>query len=175
MNNVQDTWASPIKSVATALTALGALPFIIFSVLLHTHFSVARVEVIEDLLTSYGVLIATFIAGSHWGNTLRRSENEAASSVRRAEYKSQIHCRKDSEKISSMVLLLSNGLTLVLWLAWASFEFRPLLACLIAILPLLLWIDTCLYRTSRIHQGYLKLRAAISAVVVVSLGFALIA
>jgi hypothetical protein len=135
------------RKLPMILAYLGALPFVAGSLLL--TFGVYNVPVLggtAELLRSYSFAIAVFMCGVHWGQYLQ-----------------------DPQGRHFNLLMVSNALTLLLWLAYLMISFFIFSAMVIAAFLTLLWIDYKLYESDSITWRYFKMRMTVTAVVCVSL------
>jgi hypothetical protein len=129
------------------LTYAGAIPFIICAVgLLLGIQELPWLGSMEKILSVYGLVIVTFLAGSHWGQHLH------------------------IQGVWGRVLpLLSNIIAVGLWLAFLVFSFKALLASLGAGLVILLIIDNRLFQDNLITRHYWQTRCLVTAVVIATL------
>lgn len=135
------------RKLPLILAYLGALPFVAGSLLL--TFGIYNVPVLggtAELLRSYSFAIAVFMCGVHWGQYLQ-----------------------DPQARHFNLLMVSNVLTVVLWLAYLMISFFIFSAMVIAAFLALLWIDYKLYESNSITWRYFKMRMTVTAVVCVSL------
>jgi hypothetical protein len=129
------------------LAYAGALPFAACAVLLFASVNaIAGIGGWADVAASYGVAIVSFMAGVHWGTYLYRSS-----------------------ETSLNLLLISNAITVSVWLA---FVFAPVTASLITTsvaFLLLLLVDYRLAGARLITPRYLTLRRNVTTIVVILL------
>lgn len=131
-------------SLANILTFSGAVPFIVCALLTITSIDLPYIDVtVSDVMIGYGAVIASFIAGIHWGLYLFKS--------------SPIN-----------LFVASNVITLI---AWASLYFSAMLSALILVgcFVLLLLIDKQLVKHQIIEDWFYSLRLRISAIVISAL------
>lgn len=135
------------------LTLAGALPFIAAAALGLAGFdSVAPIGSVERLAVSYGLVIASFVAGTHWGMYLQR----------------QIDGRLN-------LFVASNVAVLLPWITFLTASAQTVLVTLIVTFLFLFGIDTLLRRGNIIDAGYLTTRLIATLVVCTSLGVVLVA
>ncbi|HEY7771971.1 MAG TPA: DUF3429 family protein [Marinagarivorans sp.] len=158
----------PPRKVVMLLTVAGAIPFVVLAIALYVMTgSVAPIEAqsqvfqVKLLLGSYGVVIATFVAGSHWGNIIAQMSTHANAS--------QVVGVSRYSPWPLSILILSNIFTLTLWGVWVLGTFQQLLLGLTVLFPLLLSVDYALYREHTVWRQYFYLRVIITAIVVVAL------
>jgi hypothetical protein len=135
------------RKLPAILAYVGALPFVAGSLLF--TFGVYNVPVLggtAELLRSYSFAIAVFMCGVHWGQYLQ-----------------------DPQARHFNLLMISNALTVVLWLAYLLISFFIFSAMVIATFLALLWIDYQLYQSNSITWRYFKMRMGVTAVVCLSL------
>ncbi|WP_078767424.1 DUF3429 domain-containing protein [Legionella maceachernii] len=103
------------KSLATCLSYLGVLPFIItaYCLLLDIH-QLPYLGDIHYVFYSYATLIASFMAGTHWGLAINSNSDHI------------------------LILIISVTVVLILWVLWSSCQLSY---CSIFLLPIyvLLW------------------------------------
>ncbi len=133
--------------VTRILAAFGALPFIACAVLpLVGMTTLPYLGDTAEVAAAYGLTIASFMAGVHWGTALN---TEAALPVN--------------------LYITSNVVAVA---AWASFLLSSLpvtLALLSILFAYLLYIDFRLRRAGRIDQAYWNTRLSITGIVIVCL------
>ena len=130
--------------LATTLTFAGSIPFVVLALALAIHL--ADVNLLKYLLVTYAAIIASFMAGIHWGAYLFKS----------APLNLFAH---------------SNILALLAWLSLFLPAFSAYLL-LIFCFGYLLVIDHRLFRVGIIQLWYWRLRVRITAIVIVALSFA---
>ena len=129
------------------LPFLGAIPFVFGAILL-----ILGIEQIWLLgattlwLGAYGAVIASFMAGVHWGQ----------------------HLSLDG-RYQQLLPLSSNAAALVTWFSWVWLSFTTYLLVLALVFVLLAIIDVLLERQSVISAQYLQTRLIVTLVVVASL------
>jgi hypothetical protein len=118
------------------LTYLGAIPFIVCACL----------RISDVILLSYGLAIASFMAGTHWGL-----------------------CLKESDKFSNGIFLVSTVVTLSAWFCYLLCSASICLLTFVGIFIVLMFIDYLLYRKNLESKDYFQLRLSTTTIVVVSL------
>ncbi len=135
------------KQLPIVLTCFGVVPFlIVISLVVGGVTALPVVGPSYHVLVSYGLVIAVFLAGSHWGQQF---------SV--------------PEPWPILLALSSNVVTLVVWfgyLALSAYHFIFLLS--LNFLALLL-IDYLLYRIGCIERFYYLTRCIITSLVILTL------
>ncbi len=138
------------KQLATILVVLGALPFVILTVLIITDNSSLLLPASPPLMLHvYGVIIASFVAGLHWG----------------------IHfCKRTSD----CVYLYSSSIALLLCCSmWAAGSMAGLALVLLGFL--LLWVEEYRLSVQRVTTAWFwKLRSIVTAVVVMCMALAVL-
>jgi len=138
-------------SLPVALAGLGALPFLVSSLLLTLGvYNLPLLGNTAEILRSYSLAIAVFMCGIHWGQYLQ-----------------------DSQARNLNLLMVSNALTLVCWLGFLMASFVVYFVIVIAVFVALLWVDYRLHKAGRITARYFRMRLAVTAVVCASLALPL--
>ena len=138
-----------MKKPSPYLTFAGAIPFVACAFLLATGIdSMPYLGATADVLSAYGLVIATFMAGSQWGNHLSLA---------------------DDNKWAVRLPLVSNVIAIVLWLGFLTLSTIGFIWLLIIGFASMLMIDYGLNRARIITQDYFKVRNYVTAIVVVSL------
>lgn len=133
------------------LASLGALPFLVSSLLLTLGvYNLPLLGSTAEILRSYSLAIAVFMCGIHWGQYLQ-----------------------DTQARSLNLLMTSNVLTLILWFGFLMTSFVFYFVIVIAVFLALLWVDYRLHKAGRITARYFRMRLAVTAVVCVSLALPL--
>lgn len=129
------------------LTYAGAIPFVFCAAcLLSGVQEVAILGSVRQALSVYGLIIASFMAGAHWGQHL------------------------SMERPWSRALpIFSNIIAVSLWFGFLLFSFEALVVLLMIDFVFLLRIDHGLYRSGKISREYFRTRLVVSSIVVVSL------
>ena len=135
-----------------ALAYAGALPFIACAIL--PWLGMPTLPLIGDckyVSATYGVVIASFMAGIHWGTYLYKAGS-----------------------LPVNLLLTSNVITLGVWFAFLLAPIDISLAANFVAFAALLTIDYKLAAAGLISDGYLTLRRNVSVIVLASLGLTII-
>ena len=131
----------------TYLMSAGALPFLISALLLALGIhTLPLLKNVQHLVSVYGLVIASFIAGTHWGQ----------------------HFKPKHSKVT-LLLVSSNIYALLLWISYLVLPLPQFFLALIALFILLLWIDKELYQAQEISAHYFRMRCIISGLVITSL------
>ncbi len=134
------------------LTYAGALPFVGCVVFL--LFNINELPIIgeligfetEEILGIYALIIASFLAGAHWGQQFF------------------------IEGVWNRALpLISNLIAIILWLGYLSLSLKAMLFLLIATFILLLWIDYRLFKQASLTHNYFKTRCIVTSIVILCL------
>ena len=129
------------------LTYAGLLPLLICAVLPYT--GIAALPVLgpyNTIAASYAVMIAGFMAGTHWGIGLTQYRTNGQG-----------------------LFFVSTALLLLAWLGWLVLPVLWVLGGLIPVFALLLVIDHRLYMLSVIQPGYYTLRLHVTGLVILLL------
>ena len=138
-----------MKKPSPYLTFAGAIPFVACAFLLMIDVvTVPMLGSVGDVLSAYGLVIASFMAGAHWGNHLDLS---------------------DDNKWTIRLPLYSNIIALGLWLGFLILSASSFIWLLVIGFISLLVIDYNLHRAQIISDVYFKIRQYVTAIVVVSL------
>ena len=138
-----------MKKPSPYLTFAGTIPFIACAFLLMIDVvTVPILGSIVDVLSAYGLVIASFMAGAHWGNHLSLV---------------------DGNKWAVRLPLYSNVIALGLWLGFLSLSTSSFIWLLVIGFISLLVIDYSLHRAQIISHAYFKIRQYVTAIVVMSL------
>lgn len=138
-----------MKKPSPYLTFAGAIPFVACAFLL--MIDVVTVPVlgsVVDILSAYGLVIASFMAGAHWGNHLDLA---------------------DDNKWAIRLPLYSNVIALGLWLGFLILSASSFIWLLVIGFISLLVIDYSLHRAQIISDVYFKIRQYVTVIVVISL------
>ncbi len=134
-----------------ALTYAGALPFLACALLPYAGIrDIPLLGSVEQALVSYGLAIASFMAGTLWAARLREPAGNAPP-----------------------WLLLSNAFVLAAWISALAAPAFVALAVQALVFLFLLWADSRLFAVGLIGRDYWVLRQRISAIVVLALLVAL--
>ncbi|OLF38038.1 hypothetical protein BTW00_02455 [Psychrobacter sp. C 20.9] len=138
-----------MKKPSPYLTFAGAIPFVACAFLLMIDVvTVPMLGSVGDVLSAYGLVIASFMAGAHWGNHLDLS---------------------DDNKWAIRLPLYSNIIALGLWLGFLILSAIGFIWLLVIGFISLLVIDYSLHRAQIISHAYFKVRQYVTAIVVISL------
>ncbi|MGM8891518.1 DUF3429 domain-containing protein [Psychrobacter sp. 1Y1] len=138
-----------MKKPSPYLTFAGAIPFVACAFLLIVDVvTVPMLGSVIDVLSAYGLVIASFMAGAHWGNHLDLA---------------------DDNKWAVRLPLYSNVIALGLWLGFLILSASSFIWLLVVGFISLLVIDYSLHRAQIISDVYFKIRQYVTAIVVVSL------
>ncbi|MGE6440203.1 DUF3429 domain-containing protein [Psychrobacter sp. NPDC078409] len=138
-----------MKKPSPYLTFAGAIPFVACAFLLMIDVvTVPMLGSVVDILSAYGLVIASFMAGAHWGNHLDLA---------------------DDNKWAIRLPLYSNVIALCLWLGFLILSASSFIWLLVVGYISLLVIDYSLHRAQIISDVYFKIRQYVTAIVVVSL------
>lgn len=133
--------------LVNALTYAGALPFA--AMLLAVLLGVNNLPLLgspTEVSLIYGAVIASFLAGSHWGIFIAFGD-----------------------KIGSAVAIISNCAAILIWISVLIFPDVLSLSVLALVFAGLLLVDFKLAKAAAIAQGYLTLRIRITSLVVLLL------
>lgn len=134
-------------SVISVLTYLGALPFVLGALLLLLGIKIIPfLGATTFVITAYGLVIASFMAGSHWGQQIATTDEQSRS-----------------------IFLISNVMALALWFEYLVGSLTAYVGLLIAVFILSLWLDYLSYQKKKIDSTYMRLRWRVTSVVVLSL------
>ncbi len=138
-----------MKKPSPYLTFAGTIPFVACAFLLMVDVvTVPIFGSVVDVLSAYGLVIASFMAGAHWGNHLDLA---------------------DDNKWAIRLPLYSNVIALGLWLGFLILSASSFVWLLVIGFISLLVIDYNLHRAQIISHAYFKVRQYVTAIVVISL------
>jgi len=138
-----------MKKPSPYLTFAGAIPFVVCAFLLMIDVvTVPMLGSVLDVLSAYGLVIGSFMAGAHWGNHLDLAEDN---------------------KWAVRLPLYSNVIALGLWLGFLILSASSFIWLLVIGFISLLVIDYSLHRAQIISHTYFKVRRYVTAIVVISL------
>lgn len=138
-----------MKKPSPYLTFAGAIPFVACAYLLMMNVvTVPILGSVVDVLSVYGLVIASFMAGAHWGNHLDLA---------------------DDNKWAIRLPLYSNVIALGFWLGFLILSAIGFIWLLVIGFISLLVIDYSLHRAQIISDVYFKIRQYVTVIVVVSL------
>ena len=138
-----------MKKPSPYLTFAGATPFIACALLLVMSIdTLPYLGATIDVLSAYGLVIASFMAGSQWGNHLNLA---------------------DDNKWAVRLPLVSNVVAIVLWLGFLLLSSTGFMWLLVIGFASIWAIDYGLNHARIITADYFKVRTYVTAIVVVSL------
>lgn len=138
-----------MKKPSPYLTFAGAIPFIACALLLVIGTSdIPILGATADVLSAYGLVIASFMAGSQWGNHLSLA---------------------DDDKWAVRLPLVSNVIAIALWLGFLMLPVVGFIWLLVIGFASMWMIDYGLNRARIITQDYFKVRTYVTAIVIMSL------
>ena len=141
------------KSTMSLLTYAGSIPFLLSALLLNTDIGTQNFSSnLQHLLSVYGLVIGSFMAGTLWGQQLNENSGWQRS-----------------------VLLCSNAIALALCAAFVTFSFTSLMVVYAISFLLLLLIDYHLSQNGQRHAAYFKLRFKVTILVVLAIGISALA
>ncbi len=128
------------------MTYLGAIPFLVAALcsLLGVN-ELPYLGATQPLLYSYAALIASFMAGTHWGYVV------------------------GSNSTYNLILFTSVIIVFILWVLWSSTSKSTYPAFLVAIYLLLWVLDYLLLKYNYEERFYFKMRTGITTLVILSL------
>lgn len=142
----------PTRPLYTLLACAGALPFLAAALLpLVGINSVPFAGSLTAVAASYGLAIASFMAGTHWGLFLGAPKRSPVN-----------------------LFLSSNAVVLLVWFAYLSGHMLLVLSVQMIAFALLLAVDLRLSRAGIIEPDYFRVRAIVTVMVLVSLGVVLV-
>lgn len=137
-----------MKKISTYLTYAGAIPFIVCAVCLSFDINqLLLLGYVEKILSVYGLVISSFLAGAHWGQHLHISKGLWSCSL----------------------AILSNIIAVLLWFGFLVLGFKVLMAMFAAAFVALLIIDYRLFHMDLISRNYFQTRFFVSVIVIISL------
>ena len=138
-----------MKKPSPYLTFAGTLPFIACAIMITLGIdAVVALGTTVQILSTYGLVIASFMAGAHWGNHLGLADNHPW---------------------AVKLPVLSNIIALLLWLGFLSLSTTGFVWLLMIGFICLLLIDYGLYRADIIGNKYFTVRKYVTLIVVMSL------
>lgn len=137
---------------APRLIYAGAIPFVLGALALaFVAPESALFSRIQTALSAYTLVIASFMAGVHWGQQLTLEANW-----------------------QRLLMISSNAAALALWAGFVLLGFKGFAALAIAVFIGLLAMDIRLARHGLITKPYFRHRCLITAIVVCALGLAVL-
>lgn len=136
-----------MKKIYPTLMYAGTLPFIFCAFCLALHWkSIPFLGTTSHILSVYGLVIASFMAGSHWGKALNMNGPS----------------KRD-------ILIASNINAIFLWASFLFFPFKLMLLALIISFLASLWNDKKLLQAGLINFTYFFNRCIITMIVITTL------
>ncbi len=129
------------------LTYAGMIPFLICAVLF--IFKIQMIPIlglVQKIIGVYGLVIASFMTGVHWGQHLERSD-----------------------KWSIYLPVTSNIISVLLWLLYLILPFKCLLIAIAISFIVLLYIDKKLFQDRLITRKYFYTRCIATMIVILAL------
>ena len=136
-----------MKEIYPYLTYAGAIPFVVGALCL--SFGVEQLPglgSVSNALSVYALVIASFLAGAHWGQHLKA----------RAAW-------------GLALAISSNIIAVLLWLGFVLLSFQALLLAFISAFVALLAIDQRLLQSQLISKQYWQTRYRVSGIVIIAL------
>jgi len=138
------------QSTVSFLTYAGSTPFLLGAVLLKTGVAGQNLSFdIQHLLSVYGLVIGSFMAGTLWGQQVN------------------IH-----NVWQNYLFICSNVIALALWMAFILFSFTNLMIAYVSAFVVLLLIDHQLSKSGISNSAYFKLRFRVTLIVILAIGVA---
>lgn len=138
-----------MKKPSPYLTFAGTIPFVLGAVFI--TIGIDAIPVLgktTDILSIYGLVIASFMAGAHWGNHLNLA---------------------DDNTWAVKLPIFSNIIALALWLGFLTLSTAGFIWLLIASFISMLMIDYGLHQAHIINNDYFRVRKYVTIIVVVAL------
>lgn len=138
-----------MKKPSPYLTFAGTIPFIACAILI--TIGIVAIPILgktEQVLTVYGLVIATFMAGAHWGNHLSLA---------------------DDNIWAVRLPIFSNIIALALWIGFLTLASAGFIWLLVIGFVSMLVIDYGLCQAQIISSNYFKVRKYVTLIVVVAL------
>ena len=141
------------KSTMSFLTYAGSIPFLFGALLLTTGVGTQNLSInIQHLLSVYGLVISSFMAGTLWGQQVIRNNGW-----------------------QRYLLFCSNAIALALWAAFVMLSFTSLMIAYVIAFLILLLIDYQLSQNGMSNENYFKLRLRVTFIVVLAIGISALA
>lgn len=137
-----------MKKIYPYLTYAGTLPFILCAICF--VFDVKNIPLLGEtyqVLSIYGLVISSFMAGSHWGQ----------------------HLNFDNNKWKFFLPIFSNMSAILLWIAFLVLPFKVLLVVFAMLFLALLFVDKKLLQSNLISAEYFRVRCLVTKIVVLTL------
>ena len=140
-------WYGAMRQVYPYLTIAGAIPFWFCAICLMLDIQTVPVlGDVQNILMVYGLVISSFLAGSHWGQ----------------------HLHIDG-RWKILLPLSSNVIAVLLWFAYVVLAFKAMLVGFGVSFVILLLIDKMLHQEKIIDSDYYRIRIIVTVLVVASL------
>ena len=137
-----------MKKIFPFLTYAGALPFIICTMYLYMDiYKIPILGPVKSVLSIYGLVITSFLAGAHWGQ----------------------HLNVHKEQWQYFLSIVSNIIAVMLWFSFLVLSFKMLMGMFVVAFIVLLIIDYWLYLENVITRYYFQTRLFVSVIVIISL------
>jgi hypothetical protein len=131
------------ENITKILTYLGLLPFLLCTVLIFFHiYTLPFLGYTTHIVAIYGLVIATFIAGAHWGQHLMLKQ-----------------------QWSIYLTITSNLNAIFLWSSYLFLSFKHLLIALSISFITSLLIDKKLLASKQIPHGYFRTRCLVTSMI----------
>ena len=141
------------ESTMSFLTYAGSIPFWFCALLLIIGIEPQNAGIdIQYLLSVYGLVISSFMAGTLWGQQVNKNNGW-----------------------QRYLLFCSNGIALGLWVAFLTLSFTSLMIAYVVAFLVLLLIDYQLSQSGISNKVYFKLRLRVTFIVVLAIGVSALA
>lgn len=138
-----------MKKPSPYLTFAGTIPFIACAILITIGIdTIIVLGTTAEVLSAYGLVIASFMAGAQWGNHLTLA---------------------DDDRWAVRLPILSNIIALILWIGYLSVSSAGFVWLLVIGFLALLVIDYGLNQAGIIDDTYFKVRQYVTLIVVIAL------
>ena len=126
----------------------GTIPFILCSICFSAGIkSIYLLGSVDKILSAYGLVILSFLSGSHWGQ----------------------HLYINRRIWGCTLPVLSNIIAVLLCFSFLVISFKELVAIFVAAFIILLIIDHRLFQMHLISDHYFQTRCFVSVIVIISL------
>ena len=126
----------------------GTIPFILCSICFSAGIkSIYLLGSVDKILSAYGLVILSFLSGSHWGQ----------------------HLYINRRIWGCTLPVLSNIIAVLLCFSFLVLSFKELVAIFVAAFIILLIIDHRLFQMHLISDHYFQTRCFVSVIVIISL------
>ena len=126
----------------------GTIPFILCSICFSAGIkSIYLLGSVDKILSAYGLVILSFLSGSHWGQ----------------------HLYINRRIWGCTLPVLSNIIAVLLCFSFLVLSFKELVAIFVAAFIILLIIDYRLFQMHLISDHYFQTRCFVSAIVIICL------